>query len=469
MLRVAGITYKSNFNNPAAANGWIGRAERLLADVEPGPLHGWTSIARAYRMDDLDIAEGLTRSAHELARLAADADLEIVALAQLGLINVSRGEVDAGFSLLDEAMAAALAGESTSLDTVVYTCCDMLNACELVSDLARAAQWCQVAEGFVEAYGCPFLYAECRIYYGSVLAATGRWSDAELQLGDGVRMTEQCIPALHDRAIARLADLRVQQGRLEDAEQLLARIIERADLEIESTMAVAALLLACGDAAAASQRIEQRLRRATPRRADALSVLIEARLASGEIDRARSAVRRAQRDRHHEPRAAAWRLCTCGRWADSPTRQATTTRQRRTCGPRSTCGPQLDLPFETARTRFDLARALAASEPDLAVDQLRAALAAFEAIGASLDADRVAECMRSLGVRSRTGARGSGLLTGREQQVLRLLAAGLSNSEIGERLHVSRRTASHHVSHILTKLDLRNRAEAAANASKWVN
>ena len=125
---------------------------------------------------------------------------------------------------------------------------------------------------------------------------------------------------------------------------------------------------------------------------------------------------------------------------------------------------RLERPFELARTRFDLARALAHNRPDDAIDHARHALATFEALGAGLDADRVAALLRSLGVTARTGAKRVGVLTDREQEVLRLLGAGLSNPEIAARLHVSRKTASHHVSSILTKLGLRNRAEAAAYA-----
>jgi DNA-binding CsgD family transcriptional regulator/tetratricopeptide (TPR) repeat protein len=57
-------------------------------------------------------------------------------------------------------------------------------------------------------------------------------------------------------------------------------------------------------------------------------------------------------------------------------------------------------------------------------------------------------------------------LTSRELEVLRLLAAGYTNPQIGEALYISRKTASHHVSSVLNKLGVRTRVEAAGVAHR---
>src|SRR5690606_22037174 len=130
------ISYLVNLGNQAAAHGWLARAARVTEPLSPNPLQGWLWLLQAFVAGPKD---RLLRDALEFARTAGDTDLELVALADLGLALVVADEVDDGFTSLDEAMAATLAGEYERLDTVVYASCDMLAACSLAGDLDRAA------------------------------------------------------------------------------------------------------------------------------------------------------------------------------------------------------------------------------------------------------------------------------------------------------------------------------------------
>jgi DNA-binding CsgD family transcriptional regulator/tetratricopeptide (TPR) repeat protein len=117
---------------------------------------------------------------------------------------------------------------------------------------------------------------------------------------------------------------------------------------------------------------------------------------------------------------------------------------------------------------YEAARALADSGEE---DALRDALETFDGLGAMPAASAARQALRELGASVPRGPRAStrenpAALTTREVEVLALVAEGLRNAEIAERLVLSRRTVDHHVSAILRKLDARTRGEAVAAATR---
>jgi DNA-binding CsgD family transcriptional regulator len=130
-------------------------------------------------------------------------------------------------------------------------------------------------------------------------------------------------------------------------------------------------------------------------------------------------------------------------------------------------------PLELALACEDAGRALgAAGRVDAARPLLDDALGLYERLEASWDLARAAARLRALGIRpGRRGPRkrpksGWDSLTTTEHKVVQLVAEGLSNPEIAERLFISRGTVHTHVSHVLAKLGLRSRVGLAAEASR---
>ena len=80
------------------------------------------------------------------AREFEDADLLLCATCELGAALLAVGDVEEGVSLMDQAMAAALAGEGGDLDTVVLVSCRTITACSRAADIKRAVQWIRAAD-----------------------------------------------------------------------------------------------------------------------------------------------------------------------------------------------------------------------------------------------------------------------------------------------------------------------------------
>ena len=454
-----GIQYFGFHANQAAAEGWLAVAQSLLSEAGPCSEMARLMVMGTAVLTDLRAAKATIEQAAAIAKSVGDRDCELLALAYLGNVQVSLGEISEGVRLLDEAMALSTAGEVEELWIVGLIYCAMLAACERISDFARAEQWCSVG-GFVEKYRECLFSATCRACYGGVLAARGHWEAAERELLGALRTFDAGPRGQRVDALSRLAALWVRQGRPAEA----ARLLDGYEDHPDTALPMAGLELMNGRPRQAAAILERRvaaLGEPNTQAAPLLALLVEALLAAGFSAKARE---------------AADRLGTLARVASGRylTGLAALAAGRVTASEGRDPLPELEaaldhlqaaeMPLEAAQARLAIARALVAETPELAASEARRALAVFDRLGALSQADAASALIRSLGGGGRTGPKGRSPLSQREVQVLELLGLGLSNEELAARLFISRRTAEHHVSNILSKLELKSRAEAAAYA-----
>ena len=454
---------KGYLGNTAAARGWLSRAARIIENEAP-ELRGELLGATAYVTEDPVESEALARRAAEIGRANGHSDLELMAMHAVGQALVQQGRTEEGMALLDEAMAGVIGGEYGDPLTAAQMSCMTMVVCGSCFDLERATQWVQSLQGFIERYGCPFLYAECRTYYGRVLFENGDWAAAETLLAEAISMSQGVFEAPHAFASGTLAELRLAQGRVEDA----TRVLRGVEGRTEAAAAVASVRLQQGEPSAAAAVLRRRLAATSPNRLDVAAVielLGEAEIALSDsgaaVERGRALIALGTASHcdlivAHGERLLGHALAA----SDVPA----------ACAHLETALAAFvhaGIPYRTAQTRLMLAQVLGHRDREVAGAEARTALAVFEDLGASRDADAAAALMRDLGIKAaRTGPKNTGRLTSREQEVLALLGEGLSNPEIARRLFLSRKTVEHHVARILSKLGLRGRAEAAALAAR---
>ena len=452
--------YATYYGNFSAALGWKERAASSLEGTEETAAHGWLTLLQAPFSRDPAEREHLGVSALAIARRFGDVDLEIEALALLGEAQVLSGQVVEGMRLLDEAMAAVTAGRVRDHFALGEIYCRLLSACEAALDVRRATDWLSMVDRYI--VWTDFVWPTCRTHFGGILVALGRWAEAETELLAAIEGFDRGYRGDRMFAALRLADLRVRQGRIEEAERLL----EGGEWHPTARRLAATIALARGDAGLASELGElcaEGSALADPTSAPALELLIVTRLAIGDVVAAHEA---ADRLATVARASGLERLEACAALAEG--RVAAAEGDERAVGQLKRAVElfaSLGLPLDAARAQLELARTLAASAPAAAVREGKLALATFERLGALPDADAAASLLRSLGAGAgRTWPRGATSLTRREDEVLGLLAEGRSNAEIARRLVISTRTAEHHVASILSKLDLRSRSEAVAYA-----
>ena len=459
----------------AVSNGWLQRARSLLAGLPDCPEQAWLEIREGslclMEDGDPDRAHTLAAEGIRVARASHNIDLEMLGLSVQGLALVASGAVSEGMRRLDEVNAAVVAGELKDLVAIGLSCCYMLAACERVRDYDRAVQWCARLKVFCEKWGLRPLFAVCRTQYASICMWRGTWLEAEQELMTAGDELAASRPAMTPDAIVRLAELRRRQGRLTEA----ASLFEQAGSHGLAFLGRAELAFDRGDMRAAAEHIDRYLRRVPTQnrtdRAAGLELLVRAHAAAGNLDGARTALAELTGIaamvttvplKASTSLASGW-VAMASDAADEARRHFEDAVDRFV---------QSNAPYEVARARIELARALATLDRvDEAAMEASRAIELLTELKAELEISRARRLLDSLPQASDIAEpsarrRNDSGLTVRELEVLRLVAHGLTNPEIAEKLFVSDHTVHRHLANILNKLSVSSRAAAVAQAAR---
>lgn len=446
----------------AQAGGWLARARRLLDESRQECVEqGFLLCAFAFqKVGAGDLAAAYTafgEAAHIGARFK---DPDLMALARHGegraLLRLNR--TPDGLAILDEVMVAVTSGEvGPVIAGVVY--CSVIGACQDLFDLRRAKEWTTALAGWCAAHPemVPFR-GQCLTLRSELLQLHGAWQEAldEAQRAC-TRLADPAGQPYAGVAYYQLGELYRLRGELKRADEAYRRASQ---FGRKPHPGLALLRLAQGEVEAADTAIRHVLQeaRGIRSRVQLLRGGVEIMLASHDLPAARSAAEELDRiAREHDAlflRAASAQACGAVALAAGDTSAAVGLLRDAW-----TAWRELDAPYELAQVRTLLGLAYRTlGDNDGAQMEFEAAQEAFDRLGAAPDAARVAALLTP------ASARASGGLTGRELEVLRLIAAGKTNRMIATELAISEKTVARHVSNIFTKLDLPSRSAATAYA-----
>jgi len=445
----------------ARGGGWMARARTLVDEHELDCAQVGYLLASEALMalggGDPRRAQTLCEQVLATARRFDDSDLDALGMLGCGQAQVGMGRIADGVGLFDQAMVSVLAGEvSPVVSGIVY--CAVIDACQGAFDVRRAHEWTSALDRWCIAQpGLVPYRGQCLVHRSQILQLHGAWLEAfEEAIRARDRLAEPPHPAI-GMAHYQLGEMYRLRGEFDEAE----RSYERANDHGRSPQPGLSLLRLAQrrvDGAAAS--IERTMAEASGRvvRVRLLPAYVEIMLAANLVEKARAAC-----DELFEVAAEAGfayldaAAAHCGgavllaegqpRPALKSLREAWHTWQ------------ELEAPYESARTRVLIAAACREIDDRDGADlEYKSALRVFEQLGAVPDLNRAG----AVAAADHTGRAGN--VTPREHEVLRLLAAGMTNREIATTLIISRKTVERHVSNIFTKVGVSNRAAATAYA-----
>jgi ATP/maltotriose-dependent transcriptional regulator MalT len=443
-----------------AATGWVRRAERHLAADPNCVERGFLAITEsdlARQSGDTDRAREAAELAIELGERWSSADLHAMGIQTLGRAHIAAGRVGEGIALLDEAMTLVVGGRLAPLFTG-WIYCNVLVACMECADVARAGEWTESAMAWCDAVPdlSPF-HGICRIHLAEVTAMRGQWDRAQAEAMKTAREMEGMEQHVVAEALYAIGEIALRRGDLAAAEDWFSRA-QALGRDPQPGLALVRLAQHRIDAAAAGLRTSLAATSSPPLgRARLLAAAADVAIAAGDAEGARAALTGLEELSKRVGTALLDAMTAMVR-ATVGLAEERTDDALRDGRHAWTLWRKLKLPYEEARARLLVGTASGlAGDTERAAAELEAARAAFERLGAAHDAKSVAEQLREASAFPRG-------LSEREVEVLRLVAAGKTNREIGAELIISEHTVSRHLQNIFRKLDVSSRAAATAFA-----
>jgi len=443
----------------AIGTGWAARAERLLADQPEDVVErGYLLIHEFFRHlehGDFPAALRVGDEITEVARRFGDPDLLAQGLVCKGRLLMYSGRVPEGLALLDEAMVGVAAGELSPIFAGnVY--CAMIEACQEVSDFARASAWTAALTRWCDSQPDLVPYTgQCAVHRGQILRLHGAFGQALGEFSDASRRyAASGVQAAAGLALSERGDVLRIRGDYAAAETCYD---EAAGYGHEPQPGRALLSLARGRTPAAVAAIRRLLAEAgTPvHRSRVLPAAVEVFLAGEYVDEAELAAGELSEiaDSFGCTGLRAMAAYCRARVALAIDDSAVALHQARLA---KQLWSGLLAPYEVARATALIGQSFRLlGDEESAADELSSALRTFGELGAAPAEQEVARLLhREL----------PGGLTPREVDVLRLVAAGNSNGEIAQKLVLSDKTVARHLTNIFTKLDVPSRTAAVAYA-----
>jgi DNA-binding CsgD family transcriptional regulator len=444
----------------AHASGWLSRAQTAIGESDCA-AQGFVlvpAVLTALHSNDPATARDLAVDVTQIATRFNDADLSALGTLGHGQALIALGDPSAGLALLDSAMLSVEAGEVGPITSGVVYCAVVLE-CMALYDLRRAAEWTASLDRWCAAQTELVPYrGQCLVHQSQLQQAAGDWPQAAATVESAcVRLRDPPHPAL-GLACYQEAELHRLVGDFGAATQAY----ERASRAGHQPMPGLALLeLARGDVEAAAAGIGRALAETTVvyQRAPLLSAAVEIHRWSGDLAAARAA---ADELALIADRSTSEVLSSMAAQADGAVllgagEVSSGLRRLRAA---SEGWQRIGMPYEEARVAVLLGLGCLAlgDEVSAALDFERAR-EAFKMLGARPDLERLRSLAGERGPRAGVGA-----LSGREVEVLALVAAGRTNREVGDALTISQHTVGRHLENIFRKLGVSGRAAATAYA-----